>query len=170
MDEKLIEKYKEYANSVEAYAVLFVKKYLRASKGKWVDILVSIPDEYETDNYDKCSKLEFEFVDCELFNRKIKPIYPPKPKYPPKSSFLDEEKYKRYCDIIDEEYIISCRAITWEAAHRDIGQQRAAGIKGLHFQLNGDWHKSKSKSKSNSNSKSESKLIYKFKSVKYIKN
>lgn len=167
MDEKLIEKYKEYANTEEAFAVLFVKKYLHASKGKWVDILDSRPDEY-----DKYSKLEFEFVDCELFNRKIKPIYPPKPKYPPKSPFLDEEKYKRQCNIIDEQYIIRCRAITWEAAHRDIWQQRAEGIKGLHFQLNGDWHKNKSKSKSDSKSGAgtESKLIYKFRSVKYIKN
>ena len=115
MDEKLIEKYKEYANSVEAYAVLFVKKYLRASKGKWVDIL-----NFDVGYHNNVNHLEFEFVKCELFDRKIKPQYPPK-------NFFDKEY----------DYIIACRAITWEVAHNDIDNQRRAGIKGLKFQLNG---------------------------------
>ena len=38
MDDRLLKKYLEYANTEEAYAVLFVKKHLTQAKGRWVDI------------------------------------------------------------------------------------------------------------------------------------
>ena len=37
--QKQIEKYKKYAETTEAFAVLFVKKYLRQANGMWIDIL-----------------------------------------------------------------------------------------------------------------------------------
>ena len=100
MDKKLIEKYKEYANTEEAFAVLFVKKHLRAAKGKWVDII----DFYYPYNYAPW-ELEFKYVECRLFSRKRKP------QYPPKKDFKDEK-----------EYIQACRAITWETANIDISE------------------------------------------------
>ena len=39
MSQEQIELYLQYANSVEAYAVLFVKKYLPDARGFWIDIL-----------------------------------------------------------------------------------------------------------------------------------
>jgi hypothetical protein len=38
MDKKLIEKYRQYAASSEAFAVLFVKEHLKRADGHWVDI------------------------------------------------------------------------------------------------------------------------------------
>ena len=41
MDDKLLEKYLEYASTEEAFAVLFVKKYLAQAKGHWIEIIDS---------------------------------------------------------------------------------------------------------------------------------
>ena len=38
MNDKILKKYLEYTDSEEAFAVLFVKKYLAQTKGRWVDI------------------------------------------------------------------------------------------------------------------------------------
>ena len=37
MDQKLLARYREYAGSEEAFAVLFVKQHLAQAKGHWVD-------------------------------------------------------------------------------------------------------------------------------------
>jgi hypothetical protein len=39
MDDRLLKKYREYANTEEAFAVLFVKRHLVQAKGHWVDIV-----------------------------------------------------------------------------------------------------------------------------------
>ena len=108
MSQEQIELYLQYANSVEAYAVLFVKKYLPDARGFWIDILeTDAPKGYwET-------KLEFRQVTCALYPRKINPVYPP------------------------NATIKMRRAITWNAAHEDIAQQIREGVKGTKFELNG---------------------------------
>lgn len=113
--QELLEKHKKYATTEEAFAILFVKKYLKQSSGMWVDIL-----NYQLLNHYDYRNLQFKKVKCELFKRTINPVYPPK------SEFEDEEEY----------YMI-CRAITWEAANEDIEQQRANGIKGKFYTLEG---------------------------------
>ena len=115
MHEDLIEKYKEYCRSGESYAVLFVKKYLRAAKNKWIDIL-----DFEVGYHNDIHELEFKNVVCALFDKKIQP------KYPPKKMFNS-----------DEEYTLACRAVTWETAHRDISAQRGKNIEGLEYSLRG---------------------------------
>ncbi|KAG4099431.1 hypothetical protein H8356DRAFT_357572 [Neocallimastix lanati (nom. inval.)] len=112
-NDELVEKYKKYAETPEAFAVLFVKKYLNSSKGKWVDILdTNIPEYYVMED------LEFQSVECELFKRTIQPVYP-----------------EKELNMSEEDYYYKCRAITWEAAHTDIDQQRRKNIKGLKFQI-----------------------------------
>ena len=115
MKKSLIEKYKKYSTTAESFAVLFVKKYLRAAENKWIDIL-----NFRTDFYDDAKELEFEYVVCELFPKEIKPEYPPR------------KNFKK-----EEDYILACRAITWETAHADIDDQRAKGIQGVKYSLRG---------------------------------
>ena len=111
--DELVEKYKQYAETPEAFAVLFVKKYLNSSKGNWVDILsTSLPEYYFKED------LEFEKVECELFKRIIKPDYP-----------------KQEPGMSDEDYYYKCRAITWNAAHTDISQQRNKGVIGPKYSI-----------------------------------
>ncbi len=115
MKDTLTEKYKKYANSEESYAVLFVKKYLKAAANKWIDII-----DWEVGRYNDVKALEFQEVTCELFEKKIIP------QYPSKNSFA----YER-------DYILTCRAITWETAHRDIDEQRLKNITGPIYSLRG---------------------------------
>jgi hypothetical protein len=117
---ELLEKYIEYASSVEALAVLFVKKELKESVGHWIDII-------EFESYDNTSykDLEFKFVICGLYRRTITP------KYPPKSNFTVNGKF-------DEKYYIqSIRAITWSTAHEDIQQQKNKGVKAAKYEIRG---------------------------------
>lgn len=72
------------------------------------------------------SELEFRSVTCELFPRRIKPKYPSKKP-----------------DETDYEYLQTCRAITWKAAHQDIYEQRAQGYKGAVYELAGKMHREK---------------------------
>jgi len=120
MDKKLIEKYREYANSDEAFAVLFVKKYLEKSKGKWIDIV-----NYSNSKYYYVNDLEFKFLICVLYDKKIQPKYPPIMNFYNNGKF-DERSYKE-----------TCRAITWETAHRDISEQKANYIKGISYKIEG---------------------------------
>ena len=76
MDDKLFKKYLEYANTEEAFAVLFVKKHLARAKGHWVDIVDCRRYEMSSDN------LHFRFVIGGLYKRKIQPKYPPKSAIP----------------------------------------------------------------------------------------
>ena len=105
--DKCVDKYKECAESPEAFAVLFVKKHLKTFK--WIKIT-----DYDYVGYDGYEKLKFLYVKCELFERTITP------QYPKKSDYESDE----------EDYIRVCRAITWETAHRDIALQEEKGVKG----------------------------------------
>ncbi|MBE0451848.1 MAG: hypothetical protein IBX70_13555 [Clostridia bacterium] len=115
MDNELLKKYIKYASSSEAFAVLFVKKYLGASEGHWVDIL-----DYDDHRYYYQENLEFKRVECAIFERKIKPVYPPK------SGFKSTNDYE-----------MACRAITWETANKDILYQRNKKIKPQVYQIEG---------------------------------
>ena len=107
-----LEAYLPYASSYEALAILFVRKYLnQADDTVWVDILTwDAPSHYDPRN------LEFKQVKCELFPKKTIP------KYPPRSDFFN-----------DYEYRLICRAITWEAANKDIESWRSKGYKGKKY-------------------------------------
>lgn len=72
--DKCVDKYKEYAESPEAFAVLFVKKHLKTFK--WIKIT-----DYDYVGYDGYKKLKFSYVKCELFERTITPKYPKKSDY-----------------------------------------------------------------------------------------
>ncbi len=111
MNKNLIEKYLKYAQTEEAYAVLFVKKYLKKAENKWIDII-------SLDAGAKAEELEFTSLNCELFERKIKP------KYPNRKEYLSEEEYEQ-----------ACRAITWKTAHEDIQKQRLKGICGTRYYI-----------------------------------
>ena len=119
MDDKLLARYREYASTEEAFAVLFVKKHLVQATGHWVDIVDFRRYEMSPDN------LHFRFVVGALYKRKIHPQYPPKSAYTINGQ-LDECGY----------YLLT-RAITWETAHKDIEQQKATKTKPLKFEVTG---------------------------------
>jgi hypothetical protein len=119
MDDKLFKKYLEYANTEEAFAVLFVKKHLARAKGHWVDIVDCRRYEMSSDN------LHFRFVVGGLYKRKLQP------QYPPKSAYTINEKFD------EREYYLMIRAITWETAHRDIEQQKSKNVAALNFKITG---------------------------------
>ena len=116
--ESLKDKYGLYLRSNEAAAVYFVKNFVSNldTKDKWIDIISS--EKYP--NYD--NKPAFKNVKIELFERKIKPKYP------------------KDADVMLR------RTITWEAAHKDIAEQRFNGIQGTVFQVTGrSYNKNKGK-------------------------
>jgi len=119
MDDKLLEKYLQYANTEESFAVLFVKKHLAQAKGHWVDIVNYRRYEKSSDN------LHFRFVVGGLYKRKIKPQYPSKSAYTINGRF-DERRY-----------YLMVRAITWETAHKDIEQQKSKNIASRKFKITG---------------------------------
>jgi len=119
MDDKLLEKYLAYASTDEAFAVLFVKKYLAQAKGHWIDIIDSKRYEMSNDN------LHFRFVLGGLYKRKVRPQYPSKSKYTINGKF-DEHSY----------YLMT-RAITWETAHNDIEQQKLKNLPMTQFKITG---------------------------------
>lgn len=119
MHEKLLARYREYTSTDEAFAVLFVKKHLTQAKGHWVDVVDYRRYEMSPDN------MHFRFVIGRLYEKKLHPQYPPKSSYTVNDQF-DEQRYK-----------MITRAITWETAHRDIEQQRAANSRPLKFEITG---------------------------------
>ena len=119
MNDRLLKKYREYAKSEEAFAVLFVKKHLAQAKGHWVDIANCRRYEMSHDS------MHFRFVVGGLFKRKINPKYPPRADYTINGEF-DERTY----------YLMT-RAITWETAHTDIEQQKAKRILPIKFEIKG---------------------------------
>lgn len=119
MDDKLLKKYLEYANTEESFAVLFVKKHLAQAKGHWVDIVDCRRYEMSSDN------LHFRFVVGGLYKRKIKPQYPSKSAYTSGGKF-DERRY-----------YLMVRAITWETAHNDIEQQKSKNTPSRKFKITG---------------------------------
>jgi hypothetical protein len=119
MNDKLLNKYLEYANTEEAFAVLFTKKHLAQAKGHWVDIVNCRRYEMSPDN------LHFRFVVGGLYKRKIQPEYPSKAAYTINGKF-DERGY----------YLMT-RAITWETAHKDIEQQKSKNVAASKFKITG---------------------------------
>ena len=119
MDDNLLNKYLKYAKTDEAFAVLFVKKHIAKAKGHWVDIADCRRYEMSSD------KLHFRFVVGGLYKRKIQPQYPLKSDYTTKGKFDEREYYSML------------RAITWEAAHKDIEQQKSKKIAPLKFKITG---------------------------------
>lgn len=119
MDDKLLKKYLEYANTEESFAVLFVKKHLSQAKGHWIDIVDCRRYEKSSDN------LHFRFVVGGLYKRKIKPQYPSKSVYTINGKF-DERRY-----------YLMVRAITWETAHKDIEQQKSKNTAPRKFKITG---------------------------------
>ena len=119
MDERLLKRYREYASSEEAFAVLLVKKHLAQAKGHWVDVVNCRRYEMSPDN------MHFRFVVGGLFKRKIHP------KYPPQSDYTINGKFD------ERAYYLMTRAITWETAHTDIEQQKARRIAPQKFEIKG---------------------------------
>jgi len=119
MDNALLKRYREYARTEEAFAVLFVKHNLPQSKNHWIDISNYRRYEMSSDN------LHFRFVTGGLYKRKIKPLYPPK------SSCTTNGKFD------ERSYNLMVRAITWETAHKDIEQQKSKCVKPLKFEITG---------------------------------
>ena len=119
MDDKLLKRYREYASTEEAFAVLHVKNHLAQAKGHWIDVVNCRRYEMSSDN------MHFRFVTGGLFKRKIQPKYPPRSAYTTNGTF-DERAY----------YLMT-RAITWETAHTDIEQQKAQKVSPLNFEIKG---------------------------------
>jgi hypothetical protein len=119
MDSRLLEKYREYASTEEAFAVLFVKRHLIQAKGHWVDIVDYQRYEMSSDNF------HFRFVVGSLYKRNIRPEYPPKASYTVNGRFDERD------------YYLMTRAITWETAHTDINQQKSKKVKPLKFEVTG---------------------------------
>ncbi|MFB2653941.1 Uncharacterised protein [Shewanella putrefaciens] len=119
MDDRLLKRYREYASSEEAFAVLLVKKHLAQAKGHWIDIVNCRRYEMSHDS------MHFRFVVGGLFKRKIHP------KYPPRSDYTTNGKFD------ERAYYLMTRAITWETAHTDIEQQKAKRILPLKFEVKG---------------------------------
>lgn len=119
MDDSLLNKYLEYANTDEAFAVLFVKKHLSQAKGLWIDIVNCHRYELSDD------VLHFKFVTGALYKKILHPKYPPKDDYTINGKF-DERRY----------YLMA-RAITWETAHKDIEQQKSQRKESQKFKITG---------------------------------
>lgn len=119
MEDKLLAKYREYASSEEAFAVLFVKRHLAEARGYWID-----PEEFR--RYEMSpDDLHFRYVVGRLYRRKRVP------RYPPRSDFIINGAFD------ERRYLHVTRAITWDTAHKDIAEQRSAGAPGLQFEVTG---------------------------------
>ena len=119
MDKQLLARYREYANTEEAFAVLFVKQHLPQAQGHWVDAVNFRRYEMSGDN------LHFRFVVGGLYKRKLHPKYPSRAAYTVNGKF-DERAH-----------LLITRAITWETAHRDMAQQKVARICPVRFEVTG---------------------------------
>ena len=119
MDSKLLDRYRRYASSEEAFAVLFIKRHLPQAKGHWIDAVDYRRYEMSPDN------LHFRFVKGGLYRRTLQPQYPPKSTCTFHGKF-DEDRYHQIT-----------RAITWAAAQTDIQQQKARKVRPLKFEVSG---------------------------------
>ncbi|WP_448482218.1 hypothetical protein [Pseudoxanthomonas mexicana] len=119
MDDRLLKRFREYASSEEAFAVLLVKKHLVQAKGHWVDVVNY--RRYETSS----DPMHFRFVVGGLFKRELQP------KYPPRSAYTINGKFD------ERGYYLMTRAITWETAHTDIEQQKERRVIPLGFEIQG---------------------------------
>lgn len=119
MKDHLLKRYRRYAKTDEALAILFVKRHLKQAKGKWVDIVDCRRYEMSSNN------LHFRFVLGSLYKRKIRPQYYSKSEYTIEGKF-DEHRY----------YLMT-RALTWETAHKDIAQQKSKNTASQRFKITG---------------------------------
>ncbi len=119
MEDRLLRRYLEYASSEEAKAVLFVKNRIAQAKGHWVDVLNCRRSNKSEDPF------HFKFVTGCLFRRRIQP------QYPPKSTLSNNGRFD------ERRYHLVVRAFTWEAAHRDIEQQKSQRASYLRFRVTG---------------------------------
>lgn len=119
MNEKLLARYRRYARTDEAYAVAFVKFHLVEARGHWIDPVNFRRYEMSED------VLHFRYVEGGLFKRQLRPVYPPE------SDFMADGRFD------EERYALVTRAITWETAHKDIDQQKAARVQPLRFEIAG---------------------------------
>lgn len=120
----LLKDYQDYVHSDEALIVYLVRKYVDKieTKSMWIDVINfdawainkkwGINREWESNDKKKKS---FNYFVIELFKRKINPIYP---------------NEKEYSEKEKDNYIRICKALTWEASHTDIKQQRENGKRG----------------------------------------
>jgi len=69
--------------------------------------------------------MHFRFVVGRLYVRKLHPSYPPK------SAFTVNGRFS------EDRYYLMIRAITWETAHKDMNQQKAAKVRPLNFKMRG---------------------------------
>lgn len=93
--------YISYMESGESAAVFITRDIVNSisTANKWIDVV-------ELHTYNVQDQRAFYYFIVELFDRKIKPIYP-------KYENIEEKKY-----------------ITWKTAHQDIEEQRNKGIRG----------------------------------------
>jgi hypothetical protein len=119
MNRRLLDNYRRYARTAEAYAVLFATKNIKQTEGHWVDIIDC--EQYEMSD----DEMHFRFVIGGLYRRKIRPNYPPKSQFTVNGEFRERE------------YKLMVRAITWETAHKDIDQQKRKGIAPWEFKITG---------------------------------
>lgn len=119
MDDKLLKRYRAYASTEEAFAILLVKQNLSQSQGHWIDVINCRRYELSSD------RMHFRFVFGYLFKRKVQP------KYPPRSAYTINGKFD------ERAYSLMSRAITWETAHTDISQQKAKRVEPLKFKIEG---------------------------------
>ena len=119
MDQNLLASYRKSEGTEEAFAVLFVKEHLSRAKGHWVDAVDFERYEMSPNN------MHSRFMIGGLYPRKLQP------KYPPRAAFMASGKIDNYA------YSLMVRAITWEAAHADIEQQKAAKVRPLRFEVRG---------------------------------
>lgn len=120
----LLKDYNNYSHSDEAVVVYIVRNYVDKleTKSKWIDVIDfdawAINREWgnnrEWESNEK-KKKSFNYFVIELFKREINPIYP---------------NEKEYSENQKDNYIRICKALTWEASHTDIDQQREKGKRG----------------------------------------
>lgn len=178
--EKMIEKYLEYANTEESFAVLFVKKYLKSYSNRyWVDINSVSTSSKDSPKNMNARDLEFEEVVCTLYVREERPVYPDKIEFIksrlilPYEQFLKLPSCQKTLDHYEKEYLTLCRAITWDVSHDDITYQKHRGVKGISFQLTGKKIQKKTtlekREKSLKTSMETPLFTYKITSVKRLK-
>lgn len=106
---ELLKDYNNYSHSEEAVVVYLVRNYVDKleTKSKWIDVV-----DYHAWGI-RGEKRAFNYFIIELFHREINPTYPNEKEY------LNKNEYARIC-----------KALTWEASHTDIDQQREKGKRG----------------------------------------
>lgn len=106
--------YTSYLKNGESAAVFLVRDLAVSIKTekKWVHIVKMC----NAENYN--GQRYFNYIICELFDRKILPKYPTKKENEP----LDQHKNQ-------------CKYITWQTAQEDINKQKEIGIEGTKFLL-----------------------------------